>query len=161
MSVTTRTWRYLYPSLKLYGQELIQQLNYFMKIGVGISDCNADHADDAIYILLATSMKGLDDLQLKKYRERLNIFLNWLKNQPFYITDYVYNTSELSGKHMIVLKIPRQSIYSNFIKSRYSLMYTNSEINGLFQDIKYPAKPSISEARNRELSNIRSVLKRY
>ena len=101
-----KTWNYLYPCLKSYGSTLMKHLNSFYKLGVGIKDHNIDIEEgNCIYILLNTNLSS-PQISLINYRENFSKFLDWIRFQPYYVIDYVYDGLDKGEKHMLVLKIP-------------------------------------------------------
>lgn len=156
-----RTWRYLYPSLKIYGKELMTYLSQFLKIGVGIGDSNTNIKDPCIFILIDTNMAFKTQAELDSYKNRFANFLNWLKYQPYYITDYVYDGLDSGGeKHMIVLRISYKHdlSYTSFIKGKYSEMYKQSDVYSYFGVVSLPKNKQTEIKLNKELEETRGIL---
>lgn len=156
-----KTWLYLYPCLKFYGQELRQHLNSFLKLGVGISDHNLNITNgfNNIYILFDTEPVLEKDSDLVKYKENFNKFLDWLRYQYYYETDYVFEELKYSGKHMVVLKIPSKHDITliKFIQGQYSEMYTTKDINEYYMYISNPDQ-QIEATKNEKIKKVRNVL---
>jgi hypothetical protein len=96
---------------------------------MGIHDCVLDGTDfenqRLIYMLLD-----------KKYNPRAyESFMNWIKHQNFYVTDYSHDVTLDGRRHMVVVKVPKkfEDAHEQFIKSRYSSMYLPEEIETLFE----------------------------
>lgn len=152
-----RTWRYLYPSLKCYGKELMDYLVSFFKLGVGVGDSNKDIDSTSIFILFETSLP-LTTPELEKYQNNFSKFLDWIKYQPYYVTDYVF---DMHNKHMVVIKLPykHSSAYMHFIKGKYSLMYNETEIKQYFSEVSLTNK--ILESKiNKNLDKTIKILTR-
>lgn len=123
-----KTWRFLTPSLRGYDDVFINKFNSVYKLAIGIHDTLLDGSEIAydrnIYIMLDKSYRN------KLYQE----FIDYIKFQDYYITDYNPSSNLNSRKHMIVIKIPKRfsNAYDMFIESKYSKMYTKNEIDTLF-----------------------------
>lgn len=72
-----------------------------------------------------------------------NSCLEHLKTKEYYVTDYfVYqdtSTSFTKSNHMIVVKVPSEYnvAFDNFVKGRYSKMYSKDSISKLFVKNKF------------------------
>lgn len=155
-----RTWRYLYPSLKIYGKELMTYLSQFLKLGVGIGDSNVSSQEPCIFILIDTNMVFKTQAELDNYKSRFANFLNWLRYQFYYVTDYVYDGLDSGGeKHMIVLRLSYKHdlSYLSFIKGKYSEMYKQNEVYDYFKVISLPNNKQAEITLNKELENTRSI----
>lgn len=120
-----KTWKYLVPCLNGHGQEFITRFNQVFKLAVGIGDMlleGSPIADKkALYVLI-------DKLYQAKIVE---LFVTWLKYQPYYIADYCPDTDlENSRKHMLVIAVPKMfhDTYDHFIKGTYSMMYKHQHV---------------------------------
>lgn len=155
-----KTWLYLYPCLKYYGEDLRNHLNSFLKIGAGISDhnLNIDNGSNNIFILFDLEPKLPTPRDSENYKENFNKFLDWLRYQYFYVTDYVFEELKHSGKHMIVLKIPHihDKALISYIQGRYSEMYSEKEVNSYFTfvTIQNKDKEAIKNARIKKTRNV-------
>lgn len=155
-----KTWNYLYPCLKVYGNQLRTFLNSFYKLGVGLKDYNIDIDEgNCIYILLDTKIYSSASQSLQAYRENLSKFLEWVRFQPYYVIDYVFEGFDKGEKHMLVLRLPGsyQRSYNHFLKGRYSKMYTPKEIKELFPTITNSNK-DLETRMNTKTSKLRSIL---
>lgn len=155
-----RTWKYLYPSLKIYGRELMSYLGQFIKLGVGIKDYNVNTKDPCLFILLDTTIALDKQSDIDAYRDRFIKFLSWIKYQYFYVTDYVYEGLDNREQHMVVLKIPQKydQTYKSFLEGKYSKMYDKSEIGEYFKDVSLPHNKTAEAKRNKDLSMTRKIL---
>lgn len=127
-----RTVKYLVPALNHYGPTLKTKLNLVFKLAFGIHDS----------LLVGTHLEGQKNIFIvvdKLVRPDLyQNFMNWLKHQEYYITDYAYDSilEHNSRKQMIVIAFPPElgDAYDKFLLGRYSLMYTKNEVNTFFGD---------------------------
>lgn len=154
-----RTWKYVYPCLKSYGGVLKGYLNSLYKMAVTLGDSNADFEEKhCIYILVDTNI-STTQTSVGSYRENLSKFLDWVRFQPYYVIDYIFDGLETSEKHMIVLRIP--DIYTKavekFKKGRYSEMYSSKEIRELFPYVSIDNK-EIETRINTKTKQVRNVL---
>lgn len=124
-----KTWRFLLPCLRGHGDIFIKKFNPVFKFAVGIHDTLLDgnplSDTKNIYLLC-------DKLYQPRYYEE---FLNWVRNQPFYVHDYCPDADiTKSRKHIIGITIPERfsNAYDMFLEGKYSQMYTTEEINVLF-----------------------------
>lgn len=153
-----RTWKYLYPCLNAYGKTLKNYLNSFFKLGVGIKDCNIDSIEErSLYILIDAKISSPHIIPAE-YRERLEKFLEWVRYQPFYKTDYVYEGIRNSEKHMLVIKFPSvyYKAYDKFLLGEYSKMFTSQEIETLFSfsTLKDKKIETLVNSRKKDTRNI-------
>jgi hypothetical protein len=129
---TNRTLKYLVPALNFYGPTLKTKLNLVFKLAFGIHDS----------LLEGTHLQGQKNIFIlvdKLVRPDLyQNFMDWLKHQEYYVTDYAYDSilEHNSRKQMIVIAFPPKlaDIYDKFLLGKYSLMYTKEEINTFFGD---------------------------
>ena len=157
-----RTWRYLYPCLKNYGMHLINYLSSFIKLGIGIGDNNVKTERNSIFILIQTDPIGASDTDRQNYKRNFSKFLDWLRYQPFYVKDYVYEDLDSAVKHMVVLKIPPKHniAYDKFVKGKYSEMYSKEEINAYFNIMNNDDNNPVISKRNERVSLSRKILTR-
>lgn len=124
-----KTWRFLMPTLKGFGDTFIMKFNPVFKLAVGIHDTLLDgsvFSDGRNIYILCDKL-----VQEKAY----NDFYNWVKFEPYFRTDYCPESNiTKSRKHMIVLEIPEifHGAYDKFVKSEYSNMYSKEHIQILF-----------------------------
>lgn len=123
-----KTYKYLLPCLKLHGPTFVVKLNSVFNLAFGIHDCLLDgtpfEQQRLIYILS-------DKLyQPAKFQN----FLNYLKHQEYYVTDYAYDDIERGRKHMVVIKFPEShsDVYDKFNEGKYSKMYCKDELEQFF-----------------------------
>lgn len=152
-----RTYKYLFPVVKYYGEELTNYLNYFIKLGVGLNDDNKRLPGGCLCILISTNPKVSN---LEDYLEKLDRFLTWIKYQDYYITDYVYSMSEECSSHMVVIDIPMayNTAYIKFILGRYSQMYTVQQVEFLYPLDKKFRNDDLKSAYLHRICAIRNVL---
>jgi hypothetical protein len=144
-----KTFKYLYPLLKYYGQELKIKLNLLSKLAMGIGDTNKTLDYKHLYILVDSS---------PQFRTYLSEFLEFVRDQSYYVEDYVYSTNQ----HMIVFTLPTKAEYviQTFLAGKYSDMYSTKEIDYMFEHIPNMDNKEIIIKRNKELVEIKKVLKK-
>ena len=119
-----RTWKYLFPCMKYYGQEFIDTVGTVFKITIGIGD--ALHAErlktPCIYVLVDKTINPVAVAKL----------INWSRKQSYYVDHY--DTNYLESTLMMVYKIPERFhiSYEYFINGEYSKMYSKQEIKYLY-----------------------------
>lgn len=157
-----RTWKYLYPCLKYYGKELMDNLAGFFKLAVGVGDSNRSDDKNCIYILIDVNISLSSDKQRESYKNRFSKFLDWLSYKDYYIDDYVFEDIDNTGKHMIVLKIPSiyDTSYFNFVKGNYSSMYPLKTIREYFKYITISNKEA-EIRQNEKIKRTRNILTRH
>lgn len=154
-----KTLKYLYPSLKFYGEDLTDNLRNLVKLAVGIGDTNDYTEEQNIYILLDTKPIMNKDYNVVSYSIKLQTFLEWFRLQKYYVKDYIVRVKNEGDKHMIVIRVPNTlcTAFNNFIKGKYSKMYSNTQIEFYFGDRVIQDK-DVEEIINKELRGIRGVL---
>jgi len=125
-----KTWRYLAVSLKSYGIDFTERFDPLFKLAVGVGDSNLERAPilerkRPLFIMFDKEFNSL----------RATYFLNWVKYQSYYITDYCPDVEiGVSRRHVVVIDMPgiHEEAYDFFLKGQYSMMYSRSEIDFLF-----------------------------
>ena len=113
-----RTALYLLPNLRKHGVEYKENLSIVHKKAIGIADDANELEGNNIYILLDAAVNTKTFIRV----------LNWVKNQPYYIADYEFDDMLDGTLHMLVLHVPDIDTYDNFIKSKYSKMYSAKDL---------------------------------
>ena len=130
-----RTWKYIYPALRVYGFQPISYLNELIKQGVGIYDLNfeEDDPDPKIFILIQTQVLNLK-LNKKEYEGKISRFFEFIRRQDYYVSDYIYDIDRSCCSHMLVLKFPQEfkDIFKSFKQGKYSEMYSQKIISKYF-----------------------------
>ena len=128
-----KTWNFLVPSLVGHGEVFLNKFNNkIRKLAYGIHDLALDGADildgkKPIFILCDKAILP----------SSTNEFLNWVREQPYYITDYQADTDFSNSRlHMLVLNVPEEyyKAYDKFVVGLYSEMYTTKQLDRLFKD---------------------------
>lgn len=127
-----KTYKYLLPCLKELGSTFLAKYDSVHKLAFGIHDCYLDGTSYEDQMLLYI----LCDKMFKKHN--FNNFLNYVKHQSYYCTDYAFDDIESGRKHMIVIKFPEKYLdsYEAFVEGKYSKMYSQKQIDSLFYDTK-------------------------
>lgn len=133
--VINKTFRYVLPSLILYGKELWIKIASLSTHAVGIQD-KTHNRENCIYLLVNIKGKIKYGGYLDSARGKTHFLevLAWLKQQSFYIDDYPYNSGRNKDFHMIVLKLPIDNLALNFLDGKYSKMYTPNEVISIFPE---------------------------
>ena len=126
-----KTWRFLMPVLRGHGELFAQKFNSLFKFAVGIHDTLLDGTP---------LLKGRNILVMldKEYQPKIyQSFVDWIQYQPYYKGDYCPDADfKTSRKHVFILEVPEafNNAYDMFLKSEYSKMYSEEEINILFSN---------------------------
>jgi hypothetical protein len=124
-----KTYKYLMPSLRGYGDDFVLNFNIFWKMAVGIHDITLNGSN-------LNQGKNIIVMFNKNYKPEItNTALVNLRKHPSYVTDYSYEADFInSNRHMLVIEIPERfhKAYDSFIKGKYSEMYNSEELKLLF-----------------------------
>jgi hypothetical protein len=125
-----KTYSYLYPVLKGYGNTFINKFNPVFKLAVGVHDTLLDGStvskSSNLYVLTDTK---INETKFQEFKE-------WVTCQDYCIADYCPDSEiNKSRKYMFVIKIPPEyeKAYGEFLKGNYSKMYNENALNLLFQ----------------------------
>lgn len=146
---TNKTWRFLRPIVRGYGEVFVDKfVTQVQKLAYGIKDNLLDGAKilegkRPIFIMLDSAVNP----------RQFSSFMDWLKYQPYFITDYCPDM-ENNRLHMIVLEAPEQyhKAYDKFCVGLYSEMFTPEELDKLIDDKTTVAYKVMS--RDSKYSNI-------
>lgn len=127
-----KTSKYLLPCLlEGYSKVFSVKIKQMFILGCGLNDKsiinnpNFDFTDKRpIFILID---------RLSSNKRRSEDFIYWVRYQSYFIKDY---PMDLIGRaHMIILDFPEKysNAYDNFLKGKYSEMFSKEEIENLFQ----------------------------
>lgn len=128
-----KTWKFLSPTLRGHGDTFVTKFNrQVFKLAYGVND---------------TLMEGMPLFEGKRplfilcdrgvLANEFKTFLDWLRYQPYYITDYQADTNLVNPRmHMIVVSVPEEynTAYDKFCVGLYSEMYTKEQMGKLFTD---------------------------
>lgn len=126
--VHNKTRIYLNPTLRNYGEELVNILNKAYCIASGIDDVKFKALSGRDYT------NHLFCLYDTKKTGEFQSIINFVRDHPSYIFDYVFD-DPLTGKlHMIVFRIQEEfeNAVKYFLESKYSKMYSTGQIKKLF-----------------------------
>lgn len=121
-----KTWKYLVPATKIYGDLFKVRMENLYKLAAGYGDeCYPRKVGKSIFLVV-------DKLYIP---DKYNHTMTWLRNQDYYITDYPFDNIETGRMQMIVLKFPDEfsEAFDDFLKGRYSRMYTEKEIEKFYR----------------------------
>jgi hypothetical protein len=119
-----KTRKLLLPCLKDHGEKMMRAINALQKLAVGIEDNYFEKSLDKNNLFLLVDINGKD----------FRSILSWLRRQSFFVADYPFDDILTGYQHMIVVKIPEEYeiAKTQFVKGRYSRMYTKHQIDHLF-----------------------------
>ena len=152
---SNKTLKYLVPALNFYGPTLKSKINLIFKLSFGIFDTLLEgtylEGQKNIYILIDKKVKP----------DSYDNFMQWIKLQEYYVTDYAFDELEEGRQHMLVLAFPPElgDAYTKFLEGKYSKMYTKDEIENYFEG-RIEAKKVFSrhpDAKNNFVSTIRKT----
>jgi hypothetical protein len=128
-----KTYNYLYPTLKSYGNTFVNKFNPVFKLAVGVHDTLLDGStisqNNNIYVLTDTKINQ------NKFEE----FKEWVTCQDYCVADYCPDSEiKNSRKYMFVFKLPEEyeEAYKQFLQGNYSKMYSENALNFLGIDKK-------------------------
>lgn len=139
-----KTYKYLVPVLKVYGENFILKVNSIFNLAFGIHDTLLDgtpyETQRAVYMLCDKLFQP----------QRFDSFLKFVKNQEYYITDYAADDAETGRQHMVVLAFPEKygDAYDKFLEGKYSKMFCKDEIHYFFPDKDSEAREVVERTSN-------------
>lgn len=123
-----KTNKYLLPCLKEYGEEFMEKLNSVFKIAAGIGDVVVENRGIryGMHIFLQVETALGTPFFIK--------FLNWIRKQPMYEQDYIFDNIQTSTQHMVVLKFPDKykEAFEQFKIGNFSLMFDEKTVNSIY-----------------------------
>jgi len=127
-----RTLHYLAPSLKLYGDEFVLKYKTLACMGTGLGNVTLD--GNNFYSVFDVNGKIKYDTYLDKKEGRIHFtyILSWLKDQPYYVKDFPFDSGMKGYQHMIVLKIPDCVNMDAFLQGSYSNIYEKTILDKLY-----------------------------
>lgn len=139
-----RTLKYIWPALNSsnFSNDVNNALNGLHKLAVGIADYNynqgKDYGEDTLYVLFDINgrMKYNKYANIAASRKFFAQFLDRVKTEKSYVTDYAYDDVMLGHQHMVVFNLNIKDIVSKFIAGEYSKMYTPEQIDKWITKIK-------------------------
>jgi hypothetical protein len=144
--VESKTRKYLLPCLKEYGEEFTRRVEAVYKVAVGIGDIIVDKhtnlkCEKHIFILLGSWVA----------KPHFVDFIDWIRKQPMYVDDYVYDDIQKTDLHMIILKFPEKywDSLKSFMRGKYSEMFDKETINKLFNNHPEVRKVLVKDKRYR------------
>lgn len=125
-SVINNTYLYIYPCLRDHGKELMLRMRSFYKLAVTIGD-DYDMLDFGQYVYVTFS----NIERSPGYLDRFGKFLNWIREQEYYVKDYSNN----EVAHTVVLKLPDRfyDLPARLIDSKYKGIYNKDELEEFYK----------------------------
>lgn len=123
-----KTWKYLIPAFKSYGSEFVIRMNSMFKVAVGLYDMNCKTHQISlrnpyyVFICVNPNING----------EYLSDFITNAKREKVLVKQYPINVG--FDCEMLIIKFPKNysSAYLHFLKGEYHKMYSNKDIDKLF-----------------------------
>lgn len=136
-----KTFNFLVPIFTDYPVSFKQKMEQqVFKLAYGIHDRVLDNteiigADKRPIFILCDKLAG-----------NFDNYIDWLKSQDYYITDYVAGTNINSRYHMVVIDTikPYHKAYDKFCLGLYSEMYDEDQLKRLFTNKKNLNSEAIS-----------------
>lgn len=145
-----QTKKYLLPCLKEYGKEFMNKFNGVFKIAAGIGDVVAESCGLSFGAHIFLQVESTIQIKDKRYviSKHFIQYLNWIRNQPMYETDYVFGNIQDTAYHMIVLKFPDKysQAFKEFREGNYSRMFDKEAITRLFHAYPHTTKILIRDS---------------
>lgn len=148
-----RTYTYLLPCLRRYGEDFIKMYTGVLKLAIGLKDVAiGDQYQQHFFILLDSRV----------YKKNFLPFLNWIREQDYYQDDYVFGDIKVSPCHMIVVKFPQEYINNlpKFEAGKYSELYSEDEVHELFANFP-EAKKVLLKERLFRIKYVRNLNKEF
>lgn len=123
-----KTRKYLAPCLMDYGAHFIVKFNNVFKIAVGIGDIVLSNRkvkhEKHLFALLDSTIAPNHFIE----------FLEWIRLQPMYQDDYVFDNIQRTISHMVILKLPEKyyNTFETFKLGEYSKMYNKEDVEKFF-----------------------------
>lgn len=123
-----KTRKYILPCLNEYGANFMVKFNNVFKIAVGIGDIVLSNRkvkhEKHVFALLDSTIAPFHFIE----------FLDWIKLQPMYQDDYVFDNIQKTTSHMIILRLPEKyyDTFETFKLGEYSKMYKKEDVDRFF-----------------------------
>lgn len=135
-----KSYRYLYPTLKLYKNGVHDVVRQIHKLGVGVGDVIYYNDGNPIltselFILADTKGAYSNGLHVVPEEAQRNFdkSLQWLKGSGCLTTDYVFD--DINGHlHMLVIRVPDDTPHAvrAFLMGKYEYIFTKDQALRLF-----------------------------
>lgn len=133
--IYNKTRKFLLPCLKEYGSEFLTKFNSVYKFAAGIGDVivtqersKKPEFERHIFILLDSTIATSFFIE----------FIDWVKDEHYYVDDYVFGNIQKSNYHMVILRFPEKyyDSFTTFQEGKYSKMFNSETIEKFFHN--YP-----------------------
>lgn len=129
-----KTTKYVIPLLRDYGNVFMERIQSVFKLAIGINDSIIPES-------MNINAHVLFLININREHEQFLSFIKWIRIQPYFKLDYVYDDIISGYQHMIVIKVPKHHLvsYNHFINSSFSEMLSKDNIENYFtkRDIRY------------------------
>jgi hypothetical protein len=154
-----KSYDYLFPLLKVYGQGFLTRFNNLYKLGIFIGDMNYYNTNPyvvpSLYIVIKTPTDNSKESSVA-YWEYLEEFLNFVKHQPYFESNYMIDRD----KQVFILKLPAElsNCIDQFMMGKYSQMFTKEQVMAYFTLL--PNDSVAHQEKNDKTLTIRQILLR-
>lgn len=127
----SKTHKYLVPLTHLYDDfHKFVPHNTFEVQAVGIYDKNnieksKNYTNHIFYLL---EIYNTDEA-----KDKMNEFLEYIREKEYFATDYSYNDNIESNYHVLVIELPNDYSMSYFVKSNFKSIYTKEDLRKLMK----------------------------
>lgn len=153
-----RSYKYLSPCMKLYGEEFITKMRLLCGLAIAIQDFGYNTTPESrifennIYYVIDTNGEYTFGKHINVEKSKIDFFMviSWLRQQDFYVRDYPLDSGKSGSQHIIVLKLPLDLI-GKFINGDYANLYDKHTL-----DLIVPK--TVKVIRTEELNPVYAVL---
>lgn len=131
---SNRSFKYLSPSMKVYGDEFVTKMKLLAGLAIAIQDYGFNQKGDRefkneLYYLIDVNGQHVYGKYVNSEKSRVDFMyvISWLRQQDFYIKDYAFDSGRNGSQHIICLRLPFD-IINLFLEGRYSEMYSKEFI---------------------------------
>lgn len=125
--INNRTRKFLLPALGSMDPEWIMEINKFYSVAAGLADGKYYPYLEEPSVLL---LKNIKISSINSFNESLDI----IKQNSYFIKDYIFADAIDSWLHMFVIRLPESfhNAYNYFLQSKYSMMYSETQKKRFF-----------------------------
>lgn len=127
-AIVNNTYRFVFPILRLYGEEFCEKLGKIYKDGIFIDDVAAQRPDDADYLHVVI------DLQRTRanFGDIVGEYVGWMWEKGWLGNYYALDSD--SGKYVMMIRIPEkyQGCIDKFVQGDVDL-FSEQDVNKCFQ----------------------------
>lgn len=148
---SNRTYKYLSPSMKLYGEEFIAKLRLLYGLAIGVQDYGFNTSsedrklENNIYYVFDVNGQFTFGKHIEIEKSRIDFYkvLSWLREQSYFVKDYPFDSGRNGNKHVVVLKLPKEGMIDKFVNGQYSKLYTKEELDKIINKTNKVLKSTV------------------